>query len=31
MTESRWTRALAAIRRWFAATQLGPVHNYVTR
>jgi hypothetical protein len=31
MTASRWTRTLAAVRRWFAASQLGPAHNYVTR
>jgi len=27
----RWTAARTAVRRWFAATQLGPVNNYVTR
>lgn len=31
MTESRWTRTRIAIRRWFAANQLGPIDNYVTR
>jgi len=30
-TVNRWTRTCAAVRRWFARTQLGPINNYVTR
>jgi len=28
---SYWTRFRAAVARWTASTQLGPVNNYVAR
>jgi hypothetical protein len=30
-TTRYWARVRAAVARWFARTQLGPVNNYVRR